>query len=91
VENNQFLEFRDFYKRIERSEALNWMGTPQEDQQCQLTLGFSEMEPPTKEHTWPGPKPPHPYIANGFIWFLNNWIQGGLSKPLPVCVMSSSI
>ena len=38
----------------EGSRALEGIGTPQEDQQSQLTwnLGGSETEPPTTEHTW---------------------------------------
>ena len=42
------------------------IGTPQEDQQSQQiwTLELSETEPPTKEHTWAGPRLACTYVAD---------------------------
>jgi hypothetical protein len=40
------------------------IGTPQEDQQNQLTWTLVALrdEPPTEKHTVVGPRPPHTYI-----------------------------
>ena len=61
----QWMELGNFYGRIGgRIAAPKGIGTPQEDQQSQLTLWLSESEPPTKEHTQAGPKPPHTYVPD---------------------------
>ena len=47
--------------------TLKEIGTPQEDEQSQLTwtLGLSETEPLAKEHTQAGPSPPnHTYVTD---------------------------
>jgi hypothetical protein len=48
------------------------IGTPQEDKHSQLTwtLGLSDFELPTKEHTQAGPRTP------AHMWGLNNWSTG---------------
>lgn len=42
------------------------MGTPQEDNRVNKSgpFRFSETEPPTREHVWAGPRPPHLYVAD---------------------------
>lgn len=47
----------------EGSKALKGMGTPQEDQQSQLTwlFGLSDTEPPSKEYKGAGAKPTNTY------------------------------
>jgi hypothetical protein len=39
-------------------------------------LGLSESEPPTKENTWAGHRPPHTDMQVGLMWVLNNWKAG---------------
>jgi len=63
------MELGDFYGKNmgEGLQAWKGIGTPQEDQQSQLTwaLGrISETEPPTKEHTWAGCRLPYTYVAD---------------------------
>jgi hypothetical protein len=51
----------------ERLQAPKGVGTPQEDQQSQLTwiLGNSQrLNTPTREHTQAGPRSPHTYVTD---------------------------
>ena len=70
-------------------------GTPQEDQQSQLTftLGISASEPPTKEHTQAGPRSPCTYVTDVQLGLhvVPEQLEQGLSqKLLPVCEICSS-
>jgi hypothetical protein len=61
------MELRNSYGRTgEGMRALKGIGTPHEDQKGQLTwtLEALRLEPPTKVHKWPGPRPPHTHIAD---------------------------
>lgn len=58
--------------------ALKEIKTPQEDQECQLSLGNLELpdsEPSTKEHTQAGPRPPHIYVADVQLGLYVDWKQ----------------
>jgi hypothetical protein len=44
--------------------ALKGIGMPQEQSQLTWIFGLSESEPPAKEHTQAGPRPPHSYVAD---------------------------
>ena len=63
----QWVELGNYCGRTEgRIAAPKGIGTPQEDQQNQLTLkpfGLSENEPPTKEHTQAGPRSLQSYVS----------------------------
>ena len=70
-------------------------GTPQKEQQSQLTwtLGaLRESEPPTKEHTQAEPRPPNTYVADmqlGLHVDLEQMEWGLSLKLLPVCGIHS--
>jgi hypothetical protein len=76
-------------------QSLKGIETPQEDQQSQLIwiLGISESEPPTKEHTQAGPRPPHTYVVNvplGLLVSPGQLEQGLSQKLLPVYRLCST-
>jgi hypothetical protein len=63
----QWTELGDAYGRvggkIKHPEGeLNSKGRPRVNQPGRLVL--SETEPPAKEHTQAGPRPPHKYVAD---------------------------
>jgi hypothetical protein len=77
-----------------RTAGPKGIGTPQEDQQSQLTWTLrAETEPPTKEQTQAGSRPPHTYVADVqlSLHLGPKKLEWGLSqKLLPVHGMCSS-
>jgi hypothetical protein len=61
------MELGDSYGRVGGRIAgpqrdMNFTGKPSES--LTWALGPSETEPPSKEHTQAGPRPPHTYVAD---------------------------